>query len=57
MALLSADNAAAAPTIGALRKAIDSMPREVDLIMVFTGSHIDSIEEAAGPGCALAKPY
>lgn len=50
VALLSADNAAAAPTIGALRKAIDSMPREVDLIMVFTGSHIDSIEEAAAPG-------
>lgn len=50
VALLSADNAAAAPTVQALRKAVDSMPRQVGLILVFTGSHIDSIEEAAGPG-------
>lgn len=49
VAILSADNAAAAPTVAALRKAVDSMPREVDLVMVFTGSHIDSIEEITGP--------
>lgn len=48
VALLDAENAAAQPTMKALRGAVASMPRAVDLLLVFTGSHTDAIEEITG---------
>lgn len=48
VAILSADNAAAPLTVKALRQAAASMPREVGLIFVFIGSHIESIEGVTG---------
>lgn len=48
VAILNPDNAAAATSIKALRRAQATMPRSVDLIFAFTTSNADLISEAVG---------
>lgn len=49
IALLDPGVSTNSQTVSALRKAVDTMPGQTTLLMVFTGSNIDSIEEITGP--------
>lgn len=48
IAIIDESTVNAAETVNALRSAIASLPKRVDLIMAFTGNRIDEIEEVAG---------
>lgn len=56
VALLDPSVSTAKETVEALRRAVDSLPGETGLVMVFSGSNSDMIEEIAGalrPGEAI----
>ena len=56
VALIDPAVATSGETVKALREAVASMPMQVDLILAFTGSNIDTVESltgAAGMGEAL----
>lgn len=56
VALLDPSVSTAKETVEALRRAVDSLPGEAGLVMVFSGSNSDMIEEIAGalrPGEAI----
>lgn len=52
IAIIDPQTENAARTVSDLRKAIMQMPRQIDLILAFTGSNIDRIEEIAGTPAA-----
>lgn len=48
IAIIDESTVNAAETVKALRRAVASLPKRVDLILAFTGNHIDDIEEVTG---------